>query len=264
MLAAFWRDKTERYGAINTHDVAKFIALIIMTIDHIGAYCYPDELWWRAIGRITFPVWFFLVGYARSQSLPRQLLIVAALLVLVHPFVGQPVFTVNALVSIIICRLCVRWVEARGWLFTRPGEIGAVCAALWLPTIFFFEYGGLGVAFALWGAMARLEPASRVTRNFAIFCLIFFLVTQLLGEDYDRWQSLFIIVGTSLCCWQLTKFDIHPVATGHHGSWWAVGVRFISRESMWYYAIHRVFLQAFAAYWMLKPKVDHFTWISLH
>lgn len=40
----------------------KWIALITMTIDHIGYFIFPDQLWIRMIGRIAFPIFAFLVA----------------------------------------------------------------------------------------------------------------------------------------------------------------------------------------------------------
>ena len=34
--------KFSRYGSLNTHDLLKFVALIGMTVDHVGMYVFPE------------------------------------------------------------------------------------------------------------------------------------------------------------------------------------------------------------------------------
>ena len=48
---------------ISNQDLLKFIALIVMMIDHSGAFILQDMPYLRAIGRVGIPIWFFFVGY---------------------------------------------------------------------------------------------------------------------------------------------------------------------------------------------------------
>lgn len=51
----------------------KCIALITMIIDHIGAVFFPDLIWIRYIGRISFPIYAFLLaqGFAFTKNKKR-------------------------------------------------------------------------------------------------------------------------------------------------------------------------------------------------
>lgn len=51
----------------------KWIALITMTIDHIGAYLFPHLNVLRMIGRVSFPIYAFLIaqGYVHTRN-PRN------------------------------------------------------------------------------------------------------------------------------------------------------------------------------------------------
>ncbi|WP_281887505.1 TraX family protein [Paenibacillus sp. YYML68] len=53
----------------------QWIAMITMTLDHIGHVFYPDQLWWRMIGRLAFPIYAYLLvqGYQRTSDVPRYM-----------------------------------------------------------------------------------------------------------------------------------------------------------------------------------------------
>jgi hypothetical protein len=42
-------------------ELLKLIAIITMTIDHIGAVFFPNQIIWRVIGRISFPIFCYLI-----------------------------------------------------------------------------------------------------------------------------------------------------------------------------------------------------------
>ncbi len=51
-----------RYGRkLNTHDLLKIIATLLMVIDHLGIVTHNQTL--RLIGRGSAPIFYFLIGY---------------------------------------------------------------------------------------------------------------------------------------------------------------------------------------------------------
>ena len=53
----------------------KVIALFTMAVDHVGAVFFPDHLWIRYIGRISFPIFAFLLteGFIHSSNRRKYL-----------------------------------------------------------------------------------------------------------------------------------------------------------------------------------------------
>ena len=53
----------------------KILAMIAMTLDHIGAFLFPQVIWLRIAGRLAFPIYAFMIaeGCRHSRSLPRYL-----------------------------------------------------------------------------------------------------------------------------------------------------------------------------------------------
>ncbi len=55
---------------VTNYDVLKTLAVFLMIADHVGLYLYPDFEMLRVLGRLSLPIWFFLIGFARSRDVP--------------------------------------------------------------------------------------------------------------------------------------------------------------------------------------------------
>jgi hypothetical protein len=219
-----------------------------MTIDHMGSFLWPDELWLKAIGRITFPVWFFLVGYSRSSKLHWDIIILALLMIPLNPLTHQPFFPLNALVSIIICRLAINWLFAEERMEKYFGEIMAASLVFLLPTFILFEYGTMAILFAIMGRIVRLEQQSRKNHLFYFYCYALFTIVQLFNYTFDVYQAAFVVIGTAIVVYYLHRFSITPFLVGKDN----IGkffIRLISRNSLYYYVAHRVAFQIIGLYW---------------
>lgn len=240
MLARF-----ARYGPVNSHDAIKLIALIGMTVDHIGAYLLVDELWLRALGRITIPVWFFLIGYARGDRITLSLMIGATLALAMSAITGFALLPLNVLFSIILCRLALQLCQSRGWITRYPAELVALSIALFLPTMFLFEYGAVGIGFALLGRMLREGMQGRRLAIFWGVVTLFYMLTQLPGLGDIPLQAATVILGTALVSWRLYYFRITPVSMP---SLPGKATMLLARYSLEYYVLHRAALQLIGAF----------------
>ncbi len=219
-------------------DAMKFFAIINMTADHIGFYFEPHHLWWRAIGRITFPVWFFLVGYSRSRALGKTLWIYAIILMASDPFIGASIFPLNALVSVILSRLFLNLCEDRQWLPEKLPEILVACVLLTLPTTLFFEYGSIAFLFAVMGRMVHTKQ----TRHFLaliIVSYVTFIAWQLIWFKFDTMQTAYVAVGSALVIGWLARCPNNVIWPQWTGSHWKTLVAVLSRNTLPYYFFHR-------------------------
>ena len=53
----------------------KIIALVAMTIDHVGAYLFPQIQWLRIVGRLAFPIFAYMIaeGCHHTRNMGRYL-----------------------------------------------------------------------------------------------------------------------------------------------------------------------------------------------
>lgn len=246
---------------LNTHHVIKLVALVIMTIDHLGAYVFVEEQWFRAIGRITFPVWFFLVGHALHYRIHWQTMFWAGLLLVVNPWLGQPFFPMNALVTIILCQALLAQVERRRWLADYPATLLVGAVVFWLPTFVLSEYGSLGFLYALMGYAVRSGQMEwRSGKAVAVAAWAGFLLSCFV-QSYGFWQSAWIVTGTTLVTLYLARFVHRPVSVPRAWSWAERPLVWLSRMSLQYYVIHRLILQALGV--MIGALPTEFRWIDL-
>ncbi|MCB9989546.1 MAG: hypothetical protein H6868_09495 [Rhodospirillales bacterium] len=186
---------------LTSYDFLKMFAVLLMIVDHVGYYFFPDDMWWRVAGRLCVPMWFFLIGYARSRDLGPKLWIGALVLAAFNPVAGIPIFPLNILATMICIRLLIDPVmdHAR----KNPSylwALGVIMVLLALPTNGFSEYGTLGLLVALFGYLMRhrdeelWKPLEKHVDPFLAFILVGFLVIQLLTFGFSGAQLQVFVV----------------------------------------------------------------------
>ncbi len=185
---------------VTTYDLLKIFAVVTMLIDHVGYYFYPDELWFRAVGRVSFPVWLFLIGYARNRDLSPRLWAGMGFLVLMNVACGMAIFPLNILALILIVRIALDPLMAR--LEKAPAILWpflAMLTALVLPTNYIVEYGTLGLMFAMLGYYVRREGGSglesQALNAFALAVGLVYVVFEGVLMGFGRDQFLVMAVG---------------------------------------------------------------------
>lgn len=251
--------RLDRYGPVNSHDVLKLLALIAMTVDHVGAYIFVDDLWWRAAGRSFIPVWFFLVGYAPHTRTHPSLWAGALIVAGVTAMTYTAFFPLNVLFTIIICRYALTLAARHDWITRYPAEVMIACVLFYIVTMPLFEYGTLAVAFAVFGRMVRDHAPQQQRLTVMVVLTLAYACSQVMAFEFTVVQSAMVLVMAMLCTSLLFMFTIKHVPMPAPMAW---PVKLLSRYSLEYYVLHRCALKCIAAF-VLGTAPAAFTWVAL-
>ncbi|HEX2552412.1 MAG TPA: TraX family protein [Microvirga sp.] len=145
---------------VTTTDLLKLVALVFVFIDHHGYFFDPANPWWRLFGRVAAPVFFFLIGFARTRRVPWTWLAFGIPLTAVNALeAGNLAGTmVNILINFAILRALVLPAVERH-VMARPLAVALLIAGC-LPLIPVtdgpLEYGVEGWLWAFLGLAHRL------------------------------------------------------------------------------------------------------------
>lgn len=197
---------------INSYDLLKSFAVIIMIIDHVGSYVFVDSDVLRSIGRIGFPVWFFLAGYSKSRNIPKILWLAALSLIVVDILLGKPIFPLNALFTIIFIRLIVDYIlNAFQKNYIQFWVISIYLALLIYPTGVVFEYGTMAFITALYGCLVRNVNGyfeKKAIISYMIFSFVCFIVYMQVSFDFNILNMVVMTIGTLLVRVYLLGFKL--------------------------------------------------------
>lgn len=235
---------------LTTADWLKAMAVVLMVIDHVGYYLFPESLWFRVIGRPGMPVWFFLVGYARVQDLPPRWLYAGLILLFANLIVLMPPFPLSALFTLALCRLLVvpfwRWAERHAiyfwWAVLLLLFVGPVTDKL-------VEYGTFGFLIATVGYAIRNRD--RISGAFTrdptqpLFTLVIvvFCIYEVMQFMFDPLQSAVMTAGMLGTYFVLLSYENKSLpGTVNHPH--AALLRFMGRYTLEIYVIHLLILKA--------------------
>lgn len=236
---------------ITSYDVLKMVAVLLMLVDHTGYYFFLEEQWWRVAGRLCVPIWFFLIGYARSRDLGAKLWIGGLILVAADYAAGHQVIPPNILFSMIIVRIildplmrfCTRGVEGLAFCVIAMSVFVMVSQIA-------FEYGFVGVALAMFGwfmrnrddptMMHRLSPSA--AWGFVAYVYAFFVIVQAILFAFNPLETTVLAAGTAAVFAVLIRFRPaeFPAMTARLGRGGAALVRFFGRRTLEIYVAHLV------------------------
>lgn len=251
---------------ITSYDLLKTYAVLLMIADHIGYYFYPDEMWWRVFGRMCVPVWFFLIGYARSRDMGPKLWIGGAILLAGNFLAGMSILPFNILFTMIIVRLMIDSV-AKG-IFQHEKVFWAVCAmmvVLILPTALLYEYGTQSLIVALYGYMLRHREDMNISRSlidrYFAFALVMFVFPQwLMFGTFNNVHFAVLCAGILVVMAALSGFrpQTYPRLTAALPGFAGAALRFTGRRTLEIYVAHLLLFKALGV--MTQP--DRFVFLD--
>ena len=147
--------------------VLKWIAVLTMVIDHVGAILFPDQSWMRGIGRVGFPVYAYCLaeGFRYTSDYRRYLGRLALFAILSEipfdlAFYGVPFsFAHQNVFFTLTLGLILLWVleRCREQLLLCAGAFAVLC---FLAQALHMDYGagGLLMVFAFYLAQQGTSP----------------------------------------------------------------------------------------------------------
>lgn len=251
---------------LTSYDLLKCVAVIIMIIDHVGYYFYPDILWFRAIGRIGFPVWFFLIGHSTGRDMSVVFLGGAAALTGMNFVAGMDILPLNALVTIMCIRLILDE-TMRQMLVNKAAFIGLLIMMFFLiiPTGIFVEYGTQALILAVFGYVVRHRPEvsgfkspKDVITLAMVISLMSFVIMQQMMFMFDMAEMLFMGTGTLIFCMILQSFKpiSFPALTQKVPGVVRWFIQFCGRRTLEIYIVHLLLFKA--AMMIIMPEAYGF------
>lgn len=230
----------------NSWDAIKILALLLMFVDHSGAFFFrhESEQWLRAIGRGAAPIFLFLAGYASSYRFKWDLFFLAALMTVSDTLLAGHLRTQNILVTIILTRMFLNWYERKGEIIKRPQQMLMGCVA-WLVTMLLFQYGTFGLMFGLCGYVKRRRDyfGDAVAKRMLVITFALFAAVTQWSFEFAWYGTLIMLATISCVCWLLMRFELKAVDTSKLPAPLVWTGKQVSHYSGYIYALHLIALE---------------------
>ncbi len=241
---------------LTSYDLLKSLAVILMICDHIGYFFFPEEMWFRTLGRLCLPIWFFLIGYARGDEVSKLFWIGAGLVVFSSIIAGQFLFPLNILFTLAFMRKFRNGVAKYGLVSAQAlrGMFFILFLLSFLSAVI-VEYGSLAMLIALVGFIARRKEAvyERIERKYILMYVVaaFFTTYLMVGVQMPYMtgmQTLVLTLGYALLgvvLWRFKPMVFMDTRKYMAGSFVKI-FQFMGRWSLEIYVVHIIALRIVA------------------
>ena len=229
------------------------LAMATMVLDHLWATVVPGNTWMTLVGRLTFPIFAFLIAegltHTRDAKAYRRRMLVAAILSEI-PFnlmcASSPIYPFHQnvlwtfLIAMYMIAMTERAKERGSGLWAAAVGIAAVILGMLLGTVAMVDYFGAGVAMVMLFYFARgrrwyhfaLQAAGMYYLNVEMLKGLYYPVT-LFGHEFEFYQQ-------SLALLALIPIWLYRGRQGHHSKVF----RFVCYA---FYPVHMLILAAVRA-----------------
>jgi len=145
---------------VDNSDWLKTAAIMLVAVGHFGYFFMEDADWWSVFGRMAAPVFFFLMGYARSRTIPLRWIWLGVLLTLLDSWNnGWTWMAPNILFSMVLIRVARPSAKT---LLSKYGWVAFILLVFALIALLplaanIVDYGAEGWLWALLGLCQRLS-----------------------------------------------------------------------------------------------------------
>lgn len=246
---------------VSTTDALKAAALLIILIDHIGHYLLPDLDLLRVIGRLGAPIFFFLIGFAKTRDVPMRWLWLGGLLTAIdYLWTGSLAASqLSILFSFAALRLVLPLIER--FVLPSTWRIAGLVILLMLltkPAALLIEYATSGWLFALLGLLHRRvldegEGWSIRRDGVGFAAMVFYIVAERSDYGFSTGLTVLLVLGMAgwmitLCGFRRTAFAWQPTPI--------IGrfLQFCGRYSLEIYAAQIILLASLGAVWSIHSE----------
>lgn len=242
--------RESRTRSLTRYDLLKSLALILMIVDHVGYFFFPDESWFRVMGRLSVPIWFFLIGFADTRKVQPTIWIGAVAVAASAALTGEYILPLNILFTLALARL---WIDGLmvGTLRSYEGFAGMFFLLFFLsfPSMLFAEYGTMGMMFAVFGYL-RKHKDNLTIKPFALFGFltaigVFYIGVSGAVIDGLSYPQMFTLVGgVSALMIMFFHFKNHVFdGVSQKFGWLLFPFKIMGRHTLLIYALHIIVLR---------------------
>ncbi len=235
---------------ITSYDVVKTFALITMIIDHLGGFIWQDILIFKAVGRWSFPVWLFLIGYSNKRQIPVRLWVATALITTSYWVFHHDFLPLNIFATIIATRLLLPLITRP--LFYNPIILAItffVSLAAVLPSYNYVEYGITGLLFGFWGHLRRTLPCPQWLQHGYAFALFFIHSgIQMIIYPFSVLQQQLVLFGIMMAMLMMHYFNPKTYQNTKNIPILSPFFRFCGRYTLEIYTVHIIAFTIISAY----------------
>ena len=242
---------------VDNTDWLKAAAIILVLVDHFGYFFMENDEWWAVLGRFAAPIFFFLVGYSKTRSIPLHWIGLGVMLTLLDSSNADWEWVApNILLSFVLIRFAYRYVsklvERYPWISVAL-LVSVFIASLPIAAQL-FDYGAEGWLWALFGLLHRQYVDSKAAakvdsvpqtkkQTFRLLRLlacaaaaVVYVWQEQLEFDFPQVQLIVFILGVLVMSVSLSLF-LRGRSRFQPPEKIAVALRFIGRHTLEIYAI---------------------------
>jgi hypothetical protein len=153
---------------VDNADWLKTAAIMMVAVGHFGYFFIEDADWWSVFGRMAAPVFFFMMGYAKSRTIPLRWIWFGIILTLLDSWNTDWEWVApNILLSLALIRLARPGVKTLLINYSWVAFALLVCALFAVLPIAsnLVDYGAEGWLWALFGLCQRMYVDDGSARN---------------------------------------------------------------------------------------------------
>jgi hypothetical protein len=250
-------DPTRPHPPVTTTDALKAAALALILVDHIGHFLADDWPLLRVIGRLGVPIFFFLIGFAKSRDIPWRWVALGLVLTGVDYLWlgGFDGLQLNILFNFAAIRLALPLIERH----VLPSPWRLVCLMLALAALMplvnpILEYGTEGWLFAMFGLLIRRRrdgvdvfPPSLVPAA-GLFAFGAYGFVERIDYAFSPFHAGLLMIGLVVLLLVLLRFERRMLGWIPAPRFGAL-MRFSGRYSLEIYAAQIIGLAAIGGLW---------------